>query len=634
MKRRRKGETTARLPLWLSCLLMVLAAVWQGACQTPPQSAPHTNKEIAEPRNTGSGYNFTPQQASNIIGNSMHEAHSTREGIECKDCHRDETVFITHEQALALCKGCHGEQTVALDVWNHHCLSCHQFTKFKERYAESTHVLRELCQDCHGEGSVIYRAFEPDTPHDVTCDNCHHPHKSALAIAGDLCETCHSEIADMITHENRVHGSCLVCHTPHSELPDTETLCGNCHVATSDILMHSVPEHPTDCLACHSPHFETAEIIDEACQVCHSDEYYGGRTGLPDPHRHCESCHHERDFSYMGDQQCAACHPDISELQQLKSLPDEHRDCATCHQAHTWSTEFNTSCVRCHDEEKVIEHSLSFHQAACDDCHDPHHIELMGKSGDCEACHGEDSFPGFRAGLPDAHVQCENCHSKVAVDSRDFGFDGPEKTCMVCHDMPVGEDGPGWSEVPSGHRNCQSCHEAHVFDTEPEEMRCDSCHRSVFEKFPAPEHEDCANCHELGHNAHFLSQEESCGVCHAEILDKTELELKKDCMLCHSQHEFTADREACAACHDDQAKALDTPHGSCDTCHEDHVWTADAEACATCHDGLEGLHESHSFAGCADCHDAHSTIYEPARCMSCHEELPEGHETSGCSMCH
>ena len=57
-------------------------------------------------------------------------------------------------------------QIVAADVWHNHCLSCHQFANYKEKYASSVHILRELCQDCHGLDSVIYTAFDPSSRRD------------------------------------------------------------------------------------------------------------------------------------------------------------------------------------------------------------------------------------------------------------------------------------------------------------------------------------------------------------------------------------------------------------------------------------------------------------------------------------
>lgn len=581
------------------------------------------------------GYNFTPEQTSNIIDNLMHEAHVDDAAIECKSCHQDREQFLSHASALALCLDCHDGQIVALEVWENHCLSCHQFTKFKEQYAESTHALRELCQDCHGEGSVFFRAFDPESPHDITCDNCHQPHRSALVIAVGICDECHEEITDKISADNNVHGSCIVCHTPHSELPDADELCGRCHVATSNILVHNVPEHPSSCLACHSAHFTETEITSGSCLVCHDDTYYGGRSNLPYAHRNCQNCHYAKSFAYMGDDQCAKCHEPEGEVIARAVLPVEHRECATCHKPHSWHAEFEHSCDGCHDVEAVIEHRLSFHQATCAACHDPHHTELMAKSGHCDGCHGEGTFPNFRADLIDAHLQCTNCHSQVAVDSRDFKFVGHEESCLICHSQASVTDQLGWEDVPNGHQLCEACHEAHTFDTVPTGMHCDMCHRAVYEEFPSQAHSECFNCHQAGHAAEYSGQEASCDICHADVLAKATVKTKADCILCHAQHDFEADAEACAVCHTDiMEQAMVEEHANCVLCHGDHNWRPDAATCSICHPEPPGLHQVDMSVGCLDCHVSHSMTAGLSTCVICHTELSEHCTSSGCTDCH
>ena len=599
--------------------------------QHEPSAAP---PEAAAPPALA-GYNFTPQQTSNIVANVMHDAHVDAAGIECQSCHRDPEEFLSHEAALALCMECHDEQIVALTVWENHCLSCHQFVKYKERYAESTSILRELCQDCHGEGSVIYRAFDPESPHDITCDNCHQPHHSAVVVAEGVCAGCHEEVTETTSPEKRVHGSCIVCHTPHSELPRSEELCGECHIATANILVHNVPEHPRNCLACHSAHFAATEIVGEACLVCHDDTYYGGRSNLPYAHQHCENCHYSGYLRYRGDEQCANCHEAEGETLSRAALPAEHRTCTACHLPHSWYTSFEQSCQQCHDVPAVIEHRLSFHQAACTDCHDPHHTELMAPSGHCDGCHGEGMFPNFRADLHEMHVECANCHSEIAIDSREFGFAGPEASCLLCHPEADAEQGLAWDDAPSGHLLCQACHVAHTFDTEPVGMRCDTCHRGVFGSFPSPAHGECFNCHQIGHLASFSAVETSCHVCHSEERAGALVEVKADCLICHYPHDFVADAASCVICHSElPAQATVAEHADCLLCHGDHTWRPGVEACSICHAEPPALHELHALATCTDCHALHSMAVDWATCRVCHVELAEHCAESGCAACH
>lgn len=623
---------------WLGVFAAALGMVWLMGCPSAP-SQPADTTEVAEgaPPATRTGYNFTPQQASSIIDNAMHVAHHDKAGIECKTCHQDPDEFLTHKQALALCFKCHSTQIVALEVWENHCLSCHQFVKYKEHYADSTHILRELCQGCHGEGSsMFWTAFDPSSPHDVTCDNCHHPHETALVVAGDLCNKCHEDITSKVSDKNKVHGSCIVCHTPHSELPKSEELCVKCHTPPSDVLVHNVPEHPKDCLACHSAHFTEAEITSDACLKCHDDTYYQGRSGLPYAHRDCESCHYVGNFQFKGVAECAKCHDKEGKVVARESLPDQHRTCLSCHKPHTWYTTFETICKNCHDVDKVIEHRLTFHQADCQVCHDPHHTELMAKSGHCSGCHGEGKFPDFRPDLNDKHLQCANCHSQVAIDSRDFSFKGVEASCLKCHTKSDPKANRGWDDVPSGHKVCQACHAAHTFESDASTMRCDLCHRDIFTKFPSQEHGECFNCHQVGHDPEFLGQDASCDVCHADIVALATNPVKKDCLVCHSPHEFTADPDVCAACHSDIVDQIPTgaQHADCQTCHGGHIWKPDDTVCQTCHAEPPELHASHADAGCANCHQLHSMAVDLSTCKLCHSDLPDSCTSDTCTQCH
>ncbi len=621
---------------WPGLILACLALALLAGC---PPNVEKPDAQSSPPADGGrpalAGYNFTAQQTSSIIDNLMHDAHVDGAGIGCVECHQQPDEFLSHQAALDLCHDCHEGQIVALSVWDNHCLSCHQFVKYKEHYADSTHILRDLCQDCHGEGAVFYRAFDPESPHDVTCDNCHHPHKSALVVAGGLCDPCHEDIVEVVSAENKVHGSCIVCHTPHSEMPDSEELCAECHVATANILVHNVPEHPKDCLACHSAHFTAAEITSDSCLVCHDDTYYGGRSNLPRAHRDCQSCHYAGNFHYMGDDQCAKCHEEEGNVVDREILPEEHRACASCHEPHSWYTAFEHNCDRCHDVDAVIEHRLTFHQATCHDCHDPHHTELMAKSGHCEGCHGDGTFPNFRADLPDMHLQCVNCHSQVSIDSRDFSFAGSQDTCLVCHPLAGAAETETWDAAPSGHQVCQACHAAHTFDTDTATMRCDLCHRDIFTQFPSEAHGDCYNCHELGHFAAYTGLGTSCHICHGDVLESAASETKRDCTLCHAPHEFTGQPDSCIVCHGDIAEqSAVEQHVSCDLCHAGHTWRPDAATCSVCHAEPPALHASHTDAGCLDCHGVHSMGSDLTVCLICHAELSDHCEEAGCTNCH
>jgi hypothetical protein len=553
---------------------------------------------------TAGGYDFSPLETSAMIGNRMHQVHNEAGGIECSKCHAKEE-WITHEEALALCDECHPDQVVAIQVWGNHCISCHQFTSFTETYADSDQALEELCIDCHGVDSVVHQAFAPGSSHDISCDNCHHPHETALVMAKDTCETCHPDVVEQTSEENRVHGSCTVCHTPHSELVRDETLCEECHFATSDILVHNVPEHPKNCLVCHDAHFTAVEVTNESCETCHEEMEFGeSQETLPAEHRDCKSCHFVGNFEYLGDEQCTTCHADTRHVVESADMPEPHASCLTCHPPHSWYAEIEQNCVSCHELDSVIEHNLTFHQHDCMACHDPHSVDTMARSGDCEGCHGEDSFPGFTAGLADEHLQCANCHSRVAIDARTFKFAGPE-SCKQCHTVSNAETGRAWADVPPSHQLCTQCHAAHEFTIHPKAEDCMKCHQGLFTDIPAPEHEQCFNCHAPGHDAHFTGPRNSCDNCHPEPAAAAANDFKRDCIMCHVEHNFELPAVDCGTCHHGMADTLSAGHGDCADCHDDHNWQPDAATCKTCHTSLPQSHSGEGYTGCSECHPPH-----------------------------
>ncbi|MBN2082605.1 hypothetical protein JW859_10430 [bacterium] len=516
----------------LACVLTLVALVVAG-CTHQVEHPTTAAADTAIPVKL-TGYEFSPQETSSMIGNLMHQAHVEDAQIECNRCHRTET-WITHEESLALCMECHGERIVAAEVWHNHCLSCHQFRKYTENYADSVHILRELCQDCHGLDSVIYTAFNPESPHDITCDNCHRPHETAVVSGGQVCADCHPEVAEIVNPDNKVHGSCLVCHTPHSPIRNSSELCSKCHYASGEILVHNVPDHPQDCLACHNAHFSTTDIGDEACQVCHDDTYYGGESHLPTTHRDCTNCHYVGNFNYYGDQACVTCHDQEGASTQLAGLPDEHQTCTSCHKPHHWYATFQNTCINCHEIDSVLEHNLNFHQTDCEACHDPHSIQTMAKSGSCRGCHPDRMHLEFQPQTPEEHLACENCHSQSAIDSRGFTFAGPVNSCIPCHTEPMPGEALTWDDIPFGHRVCAVCHEAHVFDIRRYSDSCNLCHIDIYPENPPMPHTVCQNCHANNHTAQYGGSANSCELCHQDFVHLAEIPAG-ECTDCHAIH--------------------------------------------------------------------------------------------------
>lgn len=579
---------------------------------------------------------FTRAELAMVVGNALHERHGTA-GTECNDCHLSGPILMPKE-AIQQCAKCHQDTPVATEVWSNHCLACHYFTSAAVRARGDARIARELCQDCHtaeDAAEKIYAFCEPGASHNITCERCHQPHQSAVVAGEPRCAECHEDIVGKTHPSKKVHGSCIVCHTPHKKREDSSKLCSSCHYPPETVLVHHILGHPADCTACHSPHFTEAEIIGDACLNCHQGMFYAGGRNLPPAHRDCENCHYISSFRYKGDKACASCHKQEGRVLHDEKLPSQHKHCTTCHHPHIWRAPFKENCGVCHDINAVIEHHLEFHNDDCRSCHEPHSTSTMARSGDCQGCHKDRKIPAFKQSLPEEHVTCQNCHSSRSVASLEFSFEGPKGTCLVCHTQADTDPPLSWDQVPAGHHVCNVCHPAHTYDVHPDERSCGSCHRDVFESPPVAAHGECYNCHQVGHKPDFLGHEVSCGVCHSEAWRRSRGTAKEDCTSCHPKHGFKADADSCGVCHGDvldEAEALG--HTDCAWCHSDHLWAPTGEACGVCHTDLPGLHEARAHADCNNCHETHSLAAAIDSCTICHAELAEHCTSENCLECH
>ncbi len=595
---------------------------------------PHTGKTVSGPQQI---FPFTSAELATVLGNKMHDIHREK-GTDCDACHSSKEP-LTPAQAQMKCNECHADGLVATEVWLNHCLACHHFTKAAERAGGSVRIAQELCRDCHqGEdaGERILAFCDKGESHNITCERCHQPHKSSVIAEEGVCAECHSDIVGKTHPSKQVHGSCLMCHVPHRKRESGEELCSRCHFPSETVLVHHIPGHPSDCTACHSPHFTETEIIGEACLNCHQGMFYAGGRNLPKEHRDCESCHYISSFRYKGDQSCAGCHPTEGKVLDDESLHSQHRHCTTCHHPHIWRAPFEENCTICHEVEKVIEHNMPFHQKDCRACHEPHSTSTMARSGDCNGCHKERfNTPAFSPKAPQQHVTCDNCHSDATIKSRQFAFAGPKDTCMGCHPDAQAKPKLAWGEVPGGHRKCDVCHHAHVFEVHPDARTCGTCHRDLYSRTPTQAHAECYNCHEAGHAAKFIGQEASCAVCHSLAWKRSRGTAKEDCLACHKPHEMKADFTGCSKCHPEVVAQLKpTAHSDCKPCHDTHRWKPDAKSCAECHTGLPGLHAGKGHGDCKSCHPLHSLKAGSVRCGDCHAQPPATCTSKECMDCH
>jgi len=236
--------------------------------------------------------------------------------------------------------------------------------------------------------------------------------EQGMAIDPATCLGCHGEMISVREFAASVHG---------------KNACTSCHIDITDLLKHMKKEikvHKVQCERCHKR--ETAE--------------------------HYSSMHASKEVN------CADCHTDI-------------------HTHNYWKNDKRivvAKCIQCHDKEKEYQNSIhgkavakgNMDSAGCNDCHNLHAIQKLGKESEhrafhtkvCLKCHDNEklmaknkvenvkvkaymeSYHGknYRLGFPEKVAGCADCHTAHAV----LREDDPKssvypvnlvKTCGQCH---------------------------------------------------------------------------------------------------------------------------------------------------------------------------------------------------------
>ncbi len=116
----------------------------------------------------------------------------------------------------------------------------------------------DLCRTCHTDARFGWDTWDESahSQNDITCSNCHNPHSTSLKPtdqsredASSLCENCHKELAENITHSQHVESgaTCVMCHLGESKGDDD---------------FHKVPDHD------FKPKLD-------ACNSCHATQMHG-----------------------------------------------------------------------------------------------------------------------------------------------------------------------------------------------------------------------------------------------------------------------------------------------------------------------------------------------------------------------
>ncbi len=240
--------------------------------------------------------------------------------------------------------------------------------------AEDAELLVSDCIKCHAK--VVNENAADGAKHlsEVSCVDCHnegHPPSTPVEEMIPQCAMC---------HEGEPHyevDNCLGCHAnPHQPLrivfgEDNVAVCNTCHTdQVSEVKNNPSAHGEFDCAECH--HDKHGYIPD--CNECHEPHRPGQTYDL------CISCHlvHQpTNVTYVestSNQDCGACHGDLTMLLAAGSSKHATLQCASCHKDNHG---YIPPCANCHGETGPHPSSMMKKFPNCLECHkDPHDLDI------------------------------------------------------------------------------------------------------------------------------------------------------------------------------------------------------------------------------------------------------------------
>jgi hypothetical protein len=478
---------------------------------------------------------------------------------------------------------------------------------------------------------------------DNDCGKCH---ASGNKVVGDLCLSCHKDLAKMVATGRGLHGR------PYKGKP-----CEECHVEhlgrTSKLVRW--PGGAMEKL----DHAQTGYKLEGGhigpkCLDCHKKKSSIGTPQFANTNTTCVSCHKDPHTGKFG-AECTKCHG-VSDWNAFQRNAFDH----ALAQFPLTGTHAQVACEKCHTDTPPKWKPLAF--ATCESCHkDPHAGAFKPKP--CTTCHDTNSWeaatdvirknhPGLSLAAGHAKVECKTCH--------DRGNDKPPskgKQCDSCH-RPV--------HIAKFGTRCESCHASIRWVGLPESIGRDAHDRTRYPLAGKHERVACESCHP---KATPLAKRfrgvafDNCSRCHA---DKHAGEFKArnsgECSQCHTVKGFTPTLFGIAQ-HQTTQFTLDGKHAAtpCGSCHPGAkprlAWKVAAQRCVDCHANPHGNQFDKEMAqgGCAKCHTTfdwhqphidHSTwplvgAHTRATCASCHGAQAKGAQPAAyrgvprdCEGCH
>jgi hypothetical protein len=322
-----------------------------GAHQTLSCNACHIGGRYKHTPKTCIGCHATDDEHRGSRGSECGKCHVTKEWKTAKYDHLKETGYaLLGVHADIDCLACHRSGNYK-DKIPKDCTGCHA--------ADDAHATRfgAKCDDCHDNEKwhpvtydhAVQAKFPLNGAHaKIDCYACHTAVVTTQSLPKD-CAGCHRSEDP---HAGKLSGGCETCHGESAWTTDiafdhdlTKYPLLGLHRVVSCAQCHSTlafDRAPLTCVECHSHEDVHKGGLGKKCETCHSpngwslwvfDHAKDAHFPLVGAHSklQCAACHRDPPGTVKMSQQCIACHQ-----KDDRHLGQYGMQCDRCHSAYSW----------------------------------------------------------------------------------------------------------------------------------------------------------------------------------------------------------------------------------------------------------------------------------------------------------